>query len=59
MQQIDQTKSVITQNYLGSEFNDLFFSGTVAQIKINQTAYSSQYGNATFFNEYFILILRP
>ncbi|VDK81029.1 unnamed protein product [Litomosoides sigmodontis] len=43
MQRIDQSKSVITQDYLGSEFNDLFFSGTVARIKINQTTYRSQH----------------
>ncbi|VDM92288.1 unnamed protein product, partial [Onchocerca ochengi] len=42
MQQMDITKSVITTNYLGPEFNDIFFSGVVARIEINQTAHSSQ-----------------
>lgn len=51
MQQMDHTRSVITQNYLGPQFNDLFFPGVVAQIKINQTAHTSQNGSATFLNE--------
>ncbi|CAG9538769.1 unnamed protein product [Cercopithifilaria johnstoni] len=42
MQQMDKTRSVIAQSYLGPQFSDIFFSGVVAQIKINQTAYSSQ-----------------
>lgn len=49
---MDITKSVITTNYLGPEFNDMFFSGVVARIEINQTAHSSQNGNNTSLSGY-------
>ncbi|VDO44952.1 unnamed protein product [Onchocerca flexuosa] len=42
MQQMDITKSVVTTNFLGPEFNNIFFPGVVARIEINQTAHSSQ-----------------
>uniref|UniRef100_A0A0R3S067 NUC domain-containing protein n=1 Tax=Elaeophora elaphi TaxID=1147741 RepID=A0A0R3S067_9BILA len=42
MQQMDKTRSVIAEDYLGPQFSDLFFPGVVARIKINQTAHSSQ-----------------
>lgn len=51
MQQMDKKKSVVTANYLGPQFDDLFFSGVVARIEINQTAHSSQNGNSNFLDK--------
>uniref|UniRef100_A0A1I7VFF8 NUC domain-containing protein n=1 Tax=Loa loa TaxID=7209 RepID=A0A1I7VFF8_LOALO len=42
MQSMDKEKSVVTANYLGPQFNDLFFPGVVARIKVNQTDHSFQ-----------------
>uniref|UniRef100_A0A1I8EAB8 NUC domain-containing protein n=2 Tax=Wuchereria bancrofti TaxID=6293 RepID=A0A1I8EAB8_WUCBA len=51
MQQMDKKKSVVTMNYLGPQFNDIFFSGVVARVEINESAHSSQNNADNIIND--------